>query len=58
MSGEGDMGMKDWSWDQCLPAFKRLESDMDYKNEWHGNDGPLPLGVTQSMNLPHGSRHF
>ena len=39
----GDMGMKDWSWDQCLPAFKRLESDMDYKNEWHGNDGPLPL---------------
>ena len=28
-------------WEQCLPAFKRLERDLDVDNEWHGQDGPL-----------------
>jgi choline dehydrogenase len=34
-----------WSWETCLPAFKRLERDLDYgdQREVHGNDGPLPI---------------
>lgn len=36
-------GLADWSWEQCLPAFKRLERDLDFHNEWHGRDGPLPI---------------
>jgi choline dehydrogenase len=37
------LGLPEWSWDQCLPAFKRLETDLDFDNEWHGQDGPIPL---------------
>jgi choline dehydrogenase len=32
-----------WSWDECLPAFKRLEHDLDFDDDYHGQDGPLPL---------------
>lgn len=32
-----------WSWEHCLPAFKRLERDLDIDNEWHGQDGPIPI---------------
>lgn len=32
-----------WSWDDVLPHFKRLESDLDFGDEpWHGAEGPLP----------------
>ncbi len=37
------LGLQDWSWDACLPAFKRLENDLDVKNEWHSQDGPTPI---------------
>lgn len=33
----------DWSWTRCLAAFKRLERDLDKRNEWHGNHGPIPI---------------
>jgi len=36
-------GLPEWSWDACLPAFKRLERDLDFDNEWHGRDGPVPI---------------
>jgi choline dehydrogenase len=37
------LGLPDWAWAQCLPAFKRLERDLDVDNQWHGREGPLPL---------------
>lgn len=37
------LGAKDWSWDQVLPAFLRLENDLDVKNRWHSQEGPVPL---------------
>jgi choline dehydrogenase len=37
------LGLPDWSWERCLPAFKRLENDLDFRDEWHGQDGPIPL---------------
>lgn len=36
-------GLSAWSWDQCLPAFRRLEHDLDFDDPWHGQDGPLPI---------------
>ena len=36
-------GLREWSWEQCLPAFKRLERDVDFSDEWHGREGPLPI---------------
>ncbi len=40
----GELGLQDWSWPQCLPAFKRVERDLDYGDtEYHGSSGPLPI---------------
>ena len=36
-------GLPEWSWEACLPAFKRLETDLDFDNEWHGREGPIPI---------------
>src|SRR5215472_6392998 len=38
-----ERGLPDWSWQKCLPAFKRLENDLDIVNEWHAQDGPIPI---------------
>jgi len=37
------LGLDDWSFERCLPAFKRLEHDLDFDNEWHGQSGPVPI---------------
>jgi choline dehydrogenase len=37
-------GLPEWSWERCLPAFKRLETDLDFPDsEWHGREGPIPI---------------
>ena len=36
-------GLREWGWSDCLPAFKRLERDLDFGGEWHGRDGPTPI---------------
>ena len=36
-------GLPEWSWAHCLPAFKRFENDLDLRNEWHSQDGPIPI---------------
>jgi choline dehydrogenase len=38
-----DRGLPEWSFANVLPAFKRLEADRDFDNEWHGTDGPIPI---------------
>jgi choline dehydrogenase len=36
--------LDDWRFDRCLPAFRRLERDLDFGHEpWHGDDGPIAL---------------
>ncbi len=37
------LGLPEWSWQHCLPAFKKLENDLDVRNGWHGQAGPLPI---------------
>jgi choline dehydrogenase-like flavoprotein len=33
-----------WSWDEVLPYFCRLETDVDYGSEpYHGDTGPIPV---------------
>ncbi len=38
-----ERGLPEWSFKRCLPAFKRLEHDLDFDDDWHGQDGPIPL---------------
>ena len=37
------LGLPEWSFERCLPAFKRLERDLDFDNPWHGQGGPIPI---------------
>ena len=32
-----------WRFDDVLPFFRRLETDADFDDHWHGSDGPLPV---------------
>ncbi len=36
-------GNGEWSYDKVLPYFKKLETDGDIQNEYHGTNGPLPV---------------
>jgi choline dehydrogenase len=37
------LGLRDWSWEKCLPAFLRLENDLDVRSQWHSQEGPIPI---------------
>jgi len=37
-------GNREWGWEKVLPAFKRLERDLDFGHEpWHGDSGPISI---------------
>ena len=39
-----EWGLLQWSWEHCLPAFMRLERDLDFGDApYHGSDGPIPI---------------
>jgi len=38
-----ELGLPEWSFERCLPAFKRLETDLDFDGDAHGKTGPLPI---------------
>jgi len=37
------LGLSEWTFDACLPAFKRLERDLDFSDDYHGTAGPVPV---------------
>jgi choline dehydrogenase len=37
------LGNPAWSYERCLPYYRKLESDCDFVDEWHGQDGPIPV---------------
>jgi choline dehydrogenase len=36
-------GCEAWSFEQVLPAFRRLERDLDFGGAWHGDSGPIAV---------------
>ena len=36
-------GATGWDWDGVLPFYRKMETDWDFKNEFHGDAGPIPL---------------
>ena len=36
-------GAAGWNWDAVFPFFKRIEKDLDFDNEYHGQDGHIPV---------------
>src|SRR5215203_7125080 len=37
------LGAAGWGWDDVLPHFRKLETDLDFDGELHGRDGPTPI---------------
>ena len=37
------MGAAGWAWDDVLPYFRKLETDLDFDGPFHGKDGPIPI---------------
>ncbi len=39
-----DLGNPGWAWQDVLPAFRRLERDLDFGTApYHGDSGPIPI---------------
>ena len=46
------LGNVGWGFDDLLPYFKRLETDLDYGDRpWHGKAGPIPIGRYRDIEL-------
>src|SRR5262249_20768882 len=41
--GWAAMGNPGWSFREVLDDFRRLESDEDFRDQWHGSEGPIPI---------------
>lgn len=38
------LGNAGWTFDDVLPAFRRVEADLEFGHEpWHGDHGPMPI---------------
>jgi choline dehydrogenase len=35
------MGNDEWSYEQVLPYYRKLETDTDFSDDFHGRDGPI-----------------
>jgi 5-(hydroxymethyl)furfural/furfural oxidase len=38
-----EAGATGWGWNDVLPYFRKLETDMDFGGGMHGSDGPVPI---------------
>lgn len=38
-----ERGNDEWSWERCLPYFRKLEDDRDHGGDLHGKGGPIPI---------------
>ena len=42
--GWGALGNPEWAWERVLPAFRRMERDLDYgEAPYHGDAGPISI---------------
>jgi choline dehydrogenase len=36
-------GNDEWAFTKVLPYFRKLETDVDFRGDFHGSDGPIPV---------------
>jgi len=49
-------GAAGWDWRSVLPYFRKLETDLDFAGDDHGNDGPIPVSRVPAAEWPGFSR--
>ena len=37
------LGNDEWSFTEVLPYFRKMETDRDFRGDFHGSDGPIPV---------------
>ena len=42
------LGNKGWGFNEVLPYFKKSENNQNFESEYHGNDGPLFVALSQN----------
>jgi len=47
-----DLGARGWGWDDVLPYFRKLETDLDFGGPLHGDNGPIPIRRIARENWP------
>ena len=47
-----ELGNDEWSYDNVLPFFRKSETDLDIRDDYHGTDGPMPVRRRQTGDLP------
>jgi 5-(hydroxymethyl)furfural/furfural oxidase len=47
-----DLGAAGWGWDDVLPYFRKLETDLDFDGPLHGKDGPIPIRRVSQADWP------
>ena len=38
-----DRGAQEWTYLDVLPYYRKMETDLDIQDDFHGSDGPLPI---------------
>ena len=38
-----ERGADGWGWEECLPYFKKVERDLDFDDDFHGQEGHIPV---------------
>ena len=52
-------GNNEWAFTQVLPYFRKLETDMDFRGDFHGSDGPIPVRrLKREEMLPHAQAFY
>ena len=50
------MGNDQWSYAKVLPFFRKCERDLDIHDDFHGTDGPMPVGAAKNVLWPTSNR--
>lgn len=47
-----ELGAEGWNWESVLPYFRKLETDLDFDTELHGQDGPISISRVPEEQWP------
>ena len=52
--GWASWGNDEWAFTKVLPYFRKLETDLEFRGDFHGTDGPLPIRrLSRGQMAPH-----
>ena len=52
-------GNEEWAFTKVLPYFRKLETDMDFQDDFHGSNGPIPVRrLKRAEMLPHAQAFY